>query len=58
MIERFGHPVFDTKSGTCGLGELVTRYVFQFENGFGASVIRGLYTYGGRQGLWELAVLR
>lgn len=31
---------------------------FHFENGYGASVIRGPYSYGGAQGLYELAVLR
>ena len=33
-------------------------YQFHFENGYGASVIRGHYSYGGPQGLYELAVLR
>lgn len=33
-------------------------YQFYFENGYGASVIRGHYSYGGPQGLYELAVLR
>ena len=33
-------------------------YQFHFENGYGASVIRGPYSYGGPQGLYELAVLR
>jgi len=32
--------------------------VFRFANGYGASVIRGPYTYGGTQGLWEVAVVR
>ena len=29
-----------------------------FPNGFGASVISGKYSYGGPEGLYELAVLR
>lgn len=33
-------------------------YQFHFKNGYGASVIRGSYSYGGQQGLYELAVLR
>jgi hypothetical protein len=28
----------------------------KFKNGYGASVIRGPYSYGGREGLYELAV--
>lgn len=31
--------------------------VFGFPNGYSASVIRGPYTYGGPEGLFELAVL-
>lgn len=31
--------------------------IFRFDNGYGASVVRGPYTYGGDQGLFELAVL-
>lgn len=29
-----------------------------FANGFGVSVVRGHYTYGGKQGLWEVAILK
>ena len=32
--------------------------IFKFPNGFGASVIIGIYTYGGDQGLYELAILK
>jgi len=30
---------------------------FFFGNGYGVSIVRGPYTYGYEQGLWELAVL-
>lgn len=32
--------------------------VLQFDNGYGVSVIRTDFSYGGREGLWELAVLQ
>lgn len=32
-------------------------YVFKFENGYGASVIRGPYSHGGNQELFELAAM-
>ena len=32
--------------------------VYKFPNGYGASVIKGPYTYGGKDGKWELAVLK
>ena len=34
------------------------QYLGFFPNGFGASVIRGTYTYGGDRGLFELGVIR
>lgn len=33
------------------------RRVYSFNNGYGASVVRHQYSYGGEDGLWELAVL-
>lgn len=33
------------------------RKEFKFENGYGASVVRHSFSYGGKKGLWELAVL-
>ena len=32
--------------------------IYKFPNGYGASVIKGPYTYGGKKGLWEVAVLK
>lgn len=32
--------------------------IFHFENGYGANIARGPYTYGGPKGLWELAVTK
>jgi len=31
--------------------------LYRFANGYGASVVKGEHTYGGDEGLWELAVL-
>ena len=31
--------------------------IYQFDNGYGASVIRHEHSYGFEQGLWELGVL-
>jgi hypothetical protein len=33
------------------------QHVYRFANGYGASVIRGPYTYGGPEGLYELGVI-
>ncbi len=32
--------------------------LYRFPNGYGASVIRTQSSYGGRSGLWELAVIK
>lgn len=32
--------------------------IYRFENGYGASVVQQSFSYGGGQGLWELAVVR
>jgi len=31
--------------------------IYRFDNGYGASVIRHSFSYGGKAGLWEIAVL-
>lgn len=33
------------------------RWVYSFDHGWGASVVRHSYSYGGEEGLYELAVL-
>ena len=33
------------------------QYKYYADNGYGASIVQTLYSYGGKQGLWELAVL-
>jgi hypothetical protein len=33
------------------------QWLFTFKNGYGASVVRHDFSYGGRNGLWELGVL-
>ncbi len=32
--------------------------LYRFANGYGASVVKGEHTYGGDEGLWELAVIK
>lgn len=32
--------------------------LFKFDNGYGASVVIGPYSYGGSDGLYELAILK
>ena len=43
------------KSHPSGRGGIVSR--IKFDNGYGASVVQGPHTYGGEDGLYELAVL-
>ena len=31
--------------------------IYKFDNGYGASVVRHLFSCGGAQGLWEVALL-
>jgi hypothetical protein len=32
--------------------------IYRFDNGYGASKIKTQYSYGGDQGLWEIAVIK
>ena len=34
-----------------------TQYIYEFDNEYGASVIKNKISYGNEQGLWELAIL-
>jgi len=44
------------KSNALGVGN--SQHIYRFPNAYGASVVNGPHTYGGPEGLWELAVLR
>lgn len=33
------------------------QYHYKAENGYGASIVRTTYSYGSKDGLWELAIL-
>lgn len=41
-----------------GIKELFdgVHYMFRFENGYGASIVKHMYSYGHEDDLWELAV--
>lgn len=34
------------------------QYLFRFDNNYGASVIKSPYSYGGKDDLWELVVIK
>ena len=34
------------------------QYVAKFQNGYGASIVQHDFSYGGRNGEWELAVIK
>ena len=46
---------FKTKRGAVSPDDVQARV--DFDNGYGASVIRGPFSYGGEDGLYELAVM-
>jgi hypothetical protein len=50
-------PIEVTAWQTRDLGIAGEQHVYRFDNGYGASVVQGPYTYGGRDGKYELAVI-
>lgn len=34
------------------------QYIFKADNGYGASIVKHDFSYGGKQGKWELAVIK
>ena len=54
LVEREDSPTMN-----CNFEEAPgVRYVFRFENNYGASVVKHLGSYGYDEDLWELAVIR
>ena len=51
-VEPFRKNLKDTNYVNGGV-----QHVYSFSNGYGASVVKHDFSYGGKQGLWELAVL-
>lgn len=53
-FDSFEHPNLETTEWKETIGE---QFIATFTNGFGASVVSNVYSYGGTEGLWELGVL-
>jgi hypothetical protein len=54
--QKYKTEIFLDREHPSGLGGF--QIVFKFENGYGASLVRSKYTYGGPQGLFEMAVVK
>ncbi len=45
------------KTRAAGLDVVSDQWICRFPNGYGASVVQGDYSYGGKEGKYELAVI-
>ena len=48
FVSRHPHPA--------GLGGV--QHIYHYSNGYGASIVQSPFSYGGDEGLWEVAVLK
>lgn len=63
-MDNFGPQIFESPfiyreriRGPLSMFEGIQR-IYEFENGYQASVVCSQYSYGGPKGLWELAILK
>jgi hypothetical protein len=52
------YKINDNRVGLNGSTYGNKQWIYRFANGFGASVVQGPYSYGGDQGLYEIAVIK
>lgn len=52
------HEGFEANLVEMIIGEFDVQYLFKFQNGYGASIVKRPGSYGYAENLWELAVIR